>query len=308
MPCSTSRGTLEDLLGGEQVDATELVVVAPVTPGRGRRVAASTASPPWSPSVACTDRTGLLLQQRSRLSRTTFPEDRMTQKDFVVSGDGHLLEPIDLFKTRLPEHLRDRAVWEEDFEIEPFVEGGGHRVPPAAHRGLRGLDRVPATGRPAGARPRGRSRHHPRGHGPRRGRRAGDAPEPLALRALLRRPRALDRPTPASTTTTSPNGFSPYFDRICPHTAPIPLSDVADAVVGDRARVAARRLPHRPPPRDATAELLHARPRPRVGTPLSATGLQPFFHTQTGGVSVNDTEATTLKVVLEKRRPGQTSR
>ena len=48
----------------------------------------------------------------------------MAQKDFVVSGDGHLLEPIDLFKTRLPEHLRDRAVWEEDFEIEPFVPGG----------------------------------------------------------------------------------------------------------------------------------------------------------------------------------------
>ena len=48
----------------------------------------------------------------------------MAAKDFVVSADGHLLEPIDLFKTRLPEHLRDRAVWEEDFEIEPFVEGG----------------------------------------------------------------------------------------------------------------------------------------------------------------------------------------
>ena len=31
----------------------------------------------------------------------------MTTKDFVVSGDGHLLEPIDLFRTRLPKHLRD---------------------------------------------------------------------------------------------------------------------------------------------------------------------------------------------------------
>ena len=48
----------------------------------------------------------------------------MTTKDFVVSGDGHLLEPIDLFRTRLPRHLRDRAVWEEDFEVEPLVEGG----------------------------------------------------------------------------------------------------------------------------------------------------------------------------------------
>ena len=42
----------------------------------------------------------------------------MATKDFVVSGDGHLLEPTDLFVTRLPKHLRDRAVWEEDFEIE----------------------------------------------------------------------------------------------------------------------------------------------------------------------------------------------
>src|SRR4029077_7918025 len=48
----------------------------------------------------------------------------MTQKDFVVSADGHLLEPTDLFRTRLPKPLRDRAVWEEDFEIEPLVEGG----------------------------------------------------------------------------------------------------------------------------------------------------------------------------------------
>src|SRR5438093_6230066 len=48
----------------------------------------------------------------------------MSDPDFVVSGDGHLLEPTDLFKTRLPTHLRDRAVWEEDFEIEPLVEGG----------------------------------------------------------------------------------------------------------------------------------------------------------------------------------------
>src|SRR5438309_6925582 len=48
----------------------------------------------------------------------------MTTKDFVVSGDGHLLEPTDLFRTRLPKHLRDRAVWEEDFEVEPLVEGG----------------------------------------------------------------------------------------------------------------------------------------------------------------------------------------
>src|SRR5205823_12329963 len=49
---------------------------------------------------------------------------RMAEKDFVVSADGHIVEPTDLFLTRLPKHLRDRAFWEEDFEIEPLVEGG----------------------------------------------------------------------------------------------------------------------------------------------------------------------------------------
>jgi hypothetical protein len=48
----------------------------------------------------------------------------MPDKPLVVSADGHILEPTDLFVTRLPAHLRDRAVWEEDFEIEPLVEGG----------------------------------------------------------------------------------------------------------------------------------------------------------------------------------------
>ena len=48
----------------------------------------------------------------------------MAEKDFVVSADGHIVEPTDLFLTRLPKHLRDRAFWEEDFEIEPLVEGG----------------------------------------------------------------------------------------------------------------------------------------------------------------------------------------
>ena len=48
----------------------------------------------------------------------------MQDKPFVVSADGHILEPTDLFRTRLPKHLRDRGVWEEDFEIEPLVEGG----------------------------------------------------------------------------------------------------------------------------------------------------------------------------------------
>src|SRR6266498_3536265 len=57
--------------------------------------------------------------------------------------------------------------------------------------------------------------------------------------------------------------FSPYFDRLAP-TAPVPITDLDP-----------------------------------VWAALQANGLQPFFHTQTGGVRVDDPESTTLKVVLE---------
>ena len=67
----------------------------------------------------------------------------MIKEDFVVSGDGHLLEPTDLFRTRLPKHLRDRAVWEEDFEVEPACRGRRQGLPSAAHARVRGLDDLP---------------------------------------------------------------------------------------------------------------------------------------------------------------------
>ena len=54
MPASTSRTPCEHLLGGEQVDAAELVVVAPVAPGRAGRALLSTASSRPSPSVVPT--------------------------------------------------------------------------------------------------------------------------------------------------------------------------------------------------------------------------------------------------------------
>lgn len=47
-------------------------------------------------------------------------------KEFVVSGDSHIIEPADLFKTRLPKHLRDRALWEEEFTLDEPIVPGGH--------------------------------------------------------------------------------------------------------------------------------------------------------------------------------------
>ena len=79
---------------------------------------------------------------------------RMTQKDFVVSADGHLLEPIDLFKTRLPAAparpgrvgggVRDRAV----------RRGRRPGLPQAAHARVRGLDGLALPPDAADARPR----------------------------------------------------------------------------------------------------------------------------------------------------------
>ena len=93
--------------------------------------------------------------------------------------------------------------------------------------------------------------------------------------------------------------FAPYLDRIAP-TAPIPITDVDDAVaeiervaaMGSRAAL----LPATPP------IPYYSRDLDPVWDALVATGLQPFFHTQTGGVKVDDPASTTLRVVMEQAK------
>src|SRR3954469_1914257 len=159
----------------------------------------------------------------------------MPPKDFVVSADGHLLEPVDLFVTRLPKHLRDRGVWEEDFEIEPFVEGG-----PSVFRRLHtpGFDgwtvsRYRQTG---GRTPEGDPELiledmdldgvdaqvlHPN----------------LSLFGLYSDDHELSIAHARVYNDYVVERFSPYFHRLAP-TAPIPLSDVGDPVA-EIQRVAA---------------------------------------------------------------------
>src|SRR6266508_4594932 len=57
----------------------------------------------------------------------TIGGSRMTT-EFIVSGDAHIIEPVDLFKTRLPKNLRDRALWEEEFVLDEPLVPGGHTV------------------------------------------------------------------------------------------------------------------------------------------------------------------------------------
>lgn len=214
--------------------------------------------------------------------------------DFVVSADGHFLEPIDLFKTRLPAHLRDKAVWEEEFEIEPFVEGGASVFRKLHTPGFEGwtISRYRQT---QGRTPEGDPDQiledmdaegvdvqvmHPNLS------QFGlytDDHEMSIAHARVYNDYVVER-------------YSSYFNRLVP-TAPIPLTDVADAVAEiDRISGTGLRailIPSISPIPYWSPEL-----NP-VWDAASANGMQIFVHTQTGGIKVNDPEALTLKVVME---------
>jgi hypothetical protein len=93
--------------------------------------------------------------------------------------------------------------------------------------------------------------------------------------------------------------FSPYFGRLAP-TAPVPITDVGDAVAEvERVAAAGFRailLPGTPP------KPYYSRDFDPIWEAAQAGGVQPFFHTQTGGVRVDDPESNTLKVVMENAR------
>ena len=160
---------------------------------------------------------------------------RCRKPDFVVSADGHLLEPTDLFKTRLPKHLRDRAVWEEDFEIEPLVEGGARIFRRLHTPGYEGwtISRYRQTG---GRMPEGDPEHiledmdfdgvdvqvmHPN----------------LSLFGLYSDDHELSMAHARVYNDYVVERFAPYFDRLAP-TAPVPITDIDDAVA-EIERVAA---------------------------------------------------------------------
>ena len=218
----------------------------------------------------------------------------MTQKDFVVSADGHILEPTDLFITRLPRHLRERGVWEEDFEIEPLVEGGARAFRRLHTPGFDGwtISRYRQT---RGRMPEGDPERiledmdldgvdvqvmHPN----------------LSLFGLYSDDHELSMAHARVYNDYVIERFTPYFSRLAP-TAPVPLTDVGEAVV-EIERVAAAGF---------RAILLPAIPPKPYWSPdyepvwaaAQANGVHVFIHTQTGGVKVGDPESTTLKVVME---------
>jgi predicted TIM-barrel fold metal-dependent hydrolase len=218
----------------------------------------------------------------------------MTERDFVVSADGHLLEPVDLFKTRLPVHLRERAVWEEDIEIEPLVPGGARVFRKLHTSGFKGwtISRYRQT---QGRTPEGDPHliledmdsdgiavqvMHPN----------------LSLFGLYTDDHELSIAHARVYNDFIVERYAEHFDRLCP-TAPIPLTDIDDAVALIRSVAAsglrAVLLPATPP------RPYYLRDYDPVWQAIADCGLQIFFHTQTGGVKVNDDSAQTLRVVME---------
>jgi predicted TIM-barrel fold metal-dependent hydrolase len=217
----------------------------------------------------------------------------MTAKDFVVSADGHILEPTDLFVTRFPKHLRDRAVWEEDFEIEPLVEGGARTFRRLHTPGFEGwtVSRYRQTG---GRMPEG---------DPDRiledldfdGVDVGVMHPNLSLFGLYSDDHELSMAHARVYNDYLIERFTPYFSRLAP-TAPVPLTDINDAVAEiERVAAAGFRgillpavspLPYHSPDFDP------------VWAAAQASGVHVFFHCATGGVKVDDPESTTLKTVM----------
>ncbi len=217
----------------------------------------------------------------------------MADKDLVLSADGHILEPTDLFVTRLPAHLRDRGVWEEDFEIEPLVESGARIFRRLHTPGFEGwtVSRYRQTG---GRMPEGDPDRiledmdldgidvqlmHPN----------------LSLFGLYSDDHELSMGHARVYNDYLIERFTPYFGRIAP-TAPVPITDMDDAVAEiERVAAAGFRgilLPAVPPKPYFSPDF------DPVWAAAQANGVHAFFHCATGGVKVDDPESTTLKTVM----------
>jgi predicted TIM-barrel fold metal-dependent hydrolase len=216
----------------------------------------------------------------------------MAEKDFVVSGDGHILEPTDLFTTRLPKHLRDRAVWEEDFEIEPLVEGGPRIFRRLHTPGFEGWT-VSRYRQTRGRMPEGDPEMiledmdldgvdvqvmHPN----------------LSIFGLYTDDHELSMAHARVYNDYLVERFSPYSSRLVP-TAPVPLTDIDDAVA-EIERVAAAGLRAVLLPA-VTPQPLHSPELDPVWAAAQANGVHAFFHCATGGVKLDDPESSTLKTV-----------
>ncbi|WP_194903876.1 amidohydrolase family protein [Catenulispora rubra] len=215
-------------------------------------------------------------------------------EELLVSVDGHIVEPSDLFRTRLPKQLRDRAVWEEDLTIEPLGDDGRTHFRKLHTPGFEGwtnsayphFDGSPNTGHPdriiedLDAEGVWAQVMHPN----------------LSFFGLYSDDHELSIAHARVYNDYVAETFGAYRARIAP-TAPIPMTHVDDAVAEiERAAGLGLRAILLPA---VSPVPYHNRELDRVWEAARANGMVVVFHVATGGVKVDKKASPTLRGLIE---------
>jgi predicted TIM-barrel fold metal-dependent hydrolase len=213
--------------------------------------------------------------------------------EFVVSGDTHIIEPTDLFKTRLPKHLRERALWEEEFTLdEPLVPGGHTEFKKLHTAGFDGWT-VSKYRQQGGPTPDGDPEHIMRDMDV-DGVDASVMFPNLSLFVLFTDDHELSMAHARVYNDYIVERYLPFKDRMRP-TAAIPVTDIDDAVAEiertARAGLGAILLPEIPPTPYWSSDY------DPVWAAAQANGMPVFIHVATGGVKVSEGQSRTASTV-----------
>ncbi|GAA3997482.1 amidohydrolase [Streptomyces sp. NBC_01352] len=210
-----------------------------------------------------------------------------------MSGDSHIIEPVDLFKTRLPKPLRERALWEEEFTLEePIVEGGHTEFKKLHTIGYDGWT-ISKYRQFGGETPDGEPEHIIRDMNL-DGVDASVMFPNLSLFVLFTDDHELSMAHARVWNDYLVERFLPYKDRLRP-TAAIPMTDIPEAVAEiercARLGLGAILIPETPPVPYAS------RVYDPVWAAAQANGMPVFIHVATGGVKTKeDTSETAMTV------------
>jgi predicted TIM-barrel fold metal-dependent hydrolase len=214
-------------------------------------------------------------------------------KEFVVSGDSHIIEPVDLFTTRLPGHLRERALWEEEFTLdEPIVKGGHTEFKKLHTIGFDGWT-ISKYRQHGGETPDGEPEHIIRDLDLDGVDAAVMFPN-LSLFVLFTDDHELSMAHARVYNDYIVERYLPHQDRMRP-TAAIPLTHIPDAVaeIERTARLGLRAIlvPEIPP------TPYWSREYDPVWAAAQANGMPVFIHVATGGVKVREEKSITARTV-----------